>query len=268
MAVAAPRHAAPAAPRPAPCAAEPAPGPPDAFVALAAALSEYWIGRSLFREGQRWLGRALGRIDRVPVPEQARLLAGYAGALMGQGRFLPAAPFLARALPLSRAAGDPLDTAWTLILRGAQLNGGGDYRGAEAPLHEALAMAERIAAPALAAAVAGRALANLTVSARGQGASARATAYSERALRLYDGHGLDLAESISRMDLGGAVSAGGAAIGPRDRRGARLEPAHGRVARALRHGAARRDVPRRGGRPRPGLRSALTATATAARIVR
>ncbi len=57
----------------------------------------------------------------------------------------------------------------------------------------------------LAAAVAGRALANLSVSARGQGASARATDYRERAIRLYDGHGLDLAEAISLMDLGASA---------------------------------------------------------------
>jgi non-specific serine/threonine protein kinase len=180
-------------------------GPPEAFVELAAALSEYWFSHSLFREGQHWLERALERLEHASEPDQVRVLAGYAGTLMGRGQFSQAEPFLARALPLSRAAGDPLDTAWTLILRGAVLNGGGKYRDAETPLHEAIALADQIGDPALAAAVAGRALANLTVSARGKGNSARATDYSERALRLYEGHGLDLAESISLMDLGASA---------------------------------------------------------------
>ncbi|MDQ3693399.1 MAG: LuxR C-terminal-related transcriptional regulator [Chloroflexota bacterium] len=180
-------------------------GPAEAFAELAAALSEWWISLSLFRDGQSWLERALGSIDRAAAPDRARLLTGYAGMLIGQGRFDQAEPVLARALPLSRAAGDPLDTAWTLILRGAMLNGGGTYPEAEVPLHEAIALADRIGDPALAAAVAGRALANLSVSARGQGAGARATDASERAIRLYAGHGLDLAESISRMDLGASA---------------------------------------------------------------
>ena len=58
-------------------------------------------------------------------------------------------------------------------MRGAMLNGNGDYPDAEAPLHEAIVVAERIAHPSVSAAIAGRALANLSISARGQDEAAR-----------------------------------------------------------------------------------------------
>ena len=61
----------------------------------------------------------------------------------------------------------------------------------------------------LRAAVAGRALANLSMCARGQADFARDMAFSEEALRLYEGKQLDLAESISLLDLGAAAFASG-----------------------------------------------------------
>ena len=105
-------------------------------------------------------------------------------------------------------AGDPLDLAVALILRGATWNSGGNYAAAEEPLREARVVANQIADPRLRAGVAGRALSNQGVSARGQGDDlARATAYNEEALHLYRGHDFDLAEAVALMNLG-AIAAG------------------------------------------------------------
>jgi DNA-binding CsgD family transcriptional regulator len=83
------------------------------------------------------------------------------------------------------------------------------YREAEAPLQEAHTQAEQIEDPILRAAVAWRALANLSLCARGQGDFARDTAYCEAALRLFEGRDLDLAEAITLMNFGAAAFASG-----------------------------------------------------------
>ena len=61
----------------------------------------------------------------------------------------------------------------------------------------------------LQAAVAGRALSNLSVAARGQDNIARAASYSEEALRRYEGRQLDRAASVSLMDLSAITYAAG-----------------------------------------------------------
>ena len=81
-----------------------------------------------------------------------------------------------------RALGDPFDLAMALISQGAALNYGGNYAAAEPSLQEALTVAEAIADQTLQAAVAGRALANLGVSARGRGELTLGTTRAEAAL--------------------------------------------------------------------------------------
>jgi excisionase family DNA binding protein len=176
-------------------------GPAAEFTELVAALGISWYAYGFYREGQIWLERALDRIDAATPGDRARLLIGYAGVLFGQGNLAGLDPALTEALSLVTAGGDPLDRVVALTLRGATWNGSGRYAEAEAPLREALTLAERLADPLLRAGSAGRALMNLSVSARGQRAFARATAYGEEALRHYRGLQFDVAEAIALLDL-------------------------------------------------------------------
>jgi DNA-binding CsgD family transcriptional regulator len=129
--------------------------------------------------------------------------------LIFQGRFAEAETRLADVLSFGEADSDPLDRARALIFRAGERFGLGRYDEAEEMLREAHALAERFDDPILRAAVAGRALANLSMCARGQAHFARDMAFSEEALRLYEGKELDLAESISLLDLGAAAYAAG-----------------------------------------------------------
>jgi ATP/maltotriose-dependent transcriptional regulator MalT len=184
-------------------------GPAADFTELVAALGEYWYSVNLFRDGQRWLERALAKQDQATVTDRARLLIGYAGVLFGQGRFAEAERILAEARPFCEAVCDPIDRARALMLSAFTLFVRGNYREAEDPLREAYAQAERLDDPILRAAVAWRALANLSMCARGQGDFARDLAYCEDALRLVAGNALDLAEAISLMNVGAAAFASG-----------------------------------------------------------
>ena len=184
-------------------------GPAAAFTALVAALGEYWYTVNLFRDGQRWLERALAKQEQATASDRAGLLIGYAAVLFGQGQFTDADAVLAEALPLSETACDPTDRARAMMLSAFTLFVNGRYREAEAPLREAHAQADRLDDPILRAAVAWRPLANLSMCARGQGDFARDMAYCEAALQLFEGKDLDLAEAISLMNYGAAAFACG-----------------------------------------------------------
>lgn len=184
-------------------------GPAAHFTELVAALGEYWATLGLFRAEGHWLERALRMQGEATAHDRARLLVGHGAMLTLQGRFDEAEAFLAEVLSFSEADCDLLDRARALIFQAGGLCAAGNYREAEELLREAYALAERLDDPTLRAAVAGRALANLSLCARGQADSARDMAFSEAALRLYEGKQLDLAESISLLDLGAAAFASG-----------------------------------------------------------
>jgi DNA-binding CsgD family transcriptional regulator len=84
---------------------------------------------------------------------------------------------------------------------GAMHNVLGRYAEAEGVLEDGRTIAATVADPAERAAIMGRALANLSVTARSQGDLARARAMSEAALACYRGFGFDLAETRTLMDL-------------------------------------------------------------------
>jgi non-specific serine/threonine protein kinase len=184
-------------------------GPAADFTELVAALGEYWYTVNQFRDGQRWLERALARQAQATASDRAGLLIGYAAVLFGQGRFDEANATLAEALPLSETACGPPDRARALMFSAFILFVSGRYREAEAPLREAHAEADHLDDPILRAAVAWRPLANLGMCARGQGDFARDMAYCEAALQLFEGKDLDLAEAISLMNYGAAAFASG-----------------------------------------------------------
>jgi excisionase family DNA binding protein len=177
-------------------------GEPADFVRMVVACYTFLFARSHFREAEDWLERALAKSILAADADRVRLLIGSAELLMVKGQFSRADAAFAETLPLVREMGDPLDLTMALISSGAVLNYDGRYAAGEAHLSEALSRTEAIDDATLRAAVATRALANLSVSARGQGDFDAAAARGEEALRLCHEFGLDLAETRILMDLG------------------------------------------------------------------
>jgi non-specific serine/threonine protein kinase len=174
---------------------------PAEFGAMVAALSGYWLAYSLLAEADTWITRALAQRGHLSLVDQARLLNARAIFSSFLGDFEQADDAFAEGLPLSRAAGNALDIAMALTSCGAMYNVLARYSEAEAALEEGRTFAATVADPAERAAIMGRALANLSVTARSQGDLARARTLSEAALACYQGFGFDLAETRSLMDL-------------------------------------------------------------------
>ena len=171
------------------------------FGAMVAALSGYWLAYSLLAEADGWVTRAIAWREHLSLADQARLLnarAIFSGFL---GDFEQANRAFVEGLPLSRAAGNALDVAMMLTSYGAQLNVLARYAEAESVLEEGRTYATAVSDPAERAAITGRALANLSVTARSQGDLGRARAMSEAAMACYQGFGFDLAETRTLMDL-------------------------------------------------------------------
>jgi excisionase family DNA binding protein len=177
-------------------------GPPAGFARLVAACCIYWYSASRLHESEEWLHRALARQDCLPRADRARLLIAFGELLMLKGNSAQAEATFASGLPLLQDADNPFDLAMALISRGASLNYAGAYSEAQQHLAEALALADAITDPRLAAAARGGALANLGVSARGIGNLSLATTRTEEALFHYRDQRLDLAETRSLVDLG------------------------------------------------------------------
>lgn len=178
-------------------------GPAAEFGALVATLSGYWLAYSRLAEAETWIEQALARREQVPLADRARLWIAAATLAGFQGDASRAELAYAAGIPLSRATGDPFDTAMALTTYGASRNQDGEFRAAATHLEEGRREAAAIADPRQRAAMLGRALANLSVTAREQGDFAAARALIEEALDCYDGHGFDLAETRALMDLAG-----------------------------------------------------------------
>jgi predicted ATPase/DNA-binding CsgD family transcriptional regulator len=176
-------------------------GEPAEFGAMVAALSGYWLAFSLLTEADTWITRALAWREDLSLVDQARLLNARAIFSSFLGNFEQADLAFAEGLPLSRVAGNALDIAMALTSCGALYNVLARYVEAETVLEEGRTFAATVSDPAERAAIMGRVLANLSVSARSQGDLARARALSEAALACYQGFGFDLAETRTLMDL-------------------------------------------------------------------
>lgn len=177
-------------------------GPAADFARMVAACYPYFFAGSHFHEAEVWLARGQQVQHLATAADRARLIVGAGELLMIQGAFADADALLAEGLALAREQGEPFDLAMALISRGAALNYGGRYAAGEPFLQEARETAKQIADPTLRAAVAGRALANAGVSARGQGDLALAAVRSEEALGYLQDRGLELAEARALIDLG------------------------------------------------------------------
>jgi excisionase family DNA binding protein len=175
---------------------------PADFGAMTAALSGYWLAYSLLTEAASWLERALAVRDQIPLPDRARILVASGILATYRGDSAGAEHAFAEALPLIRATGDAFDVAMSLTSLGALRNQQGRYSAAAALLEEGRVVADLIADPRQRAAMTGRALANLSVTARERGDFAAARSLNEAALACYQEFGFDLAETRARIDLG------------------------------------------------------------------
>ena len=173
------------------------------FGAMVAALSGYWLAYGLLGDAAAWVERALAMRAQIPLPDQARLLIASAILSGFRGDVTQAELAYAEGLPLSRATGDAFDVAMALTSFGASRNVQGQYTEAAALLEAGRTVAASIADPRQRAAMMGRALANLSVTARGQGDFALALSLSEAVLSSNQGMGFDLAETRTLLDLAG-----------------------------------------------------------------
>jgi predicted ATPase/DNA-binding NarL/FixJ family response regulator len=171
------------------------------FGAMVAALSGYWFAYSNLYDADSWITQALTAREKISLPDQARLLIAAAILSGFRGEAAQAERAYAEGLPLSRAMGDAFDVAMALTTYGASRNLQGQYTAAAALLEEGRVVAASIADPRQRAAMMGRALANLGVTARGQGDLAAARDLATGARQCYEGLGFDLAETRALMDL-------------------------------------------------------------------
>lgn len=172
------------------------------FARMVSACYTFMFARSHFREAEHWLDRAVATSNLLPDVGRALLMVAFAELLMVKGRFAQAITVFVEAIPLMRVISGPLDLALALVSSGAALNYDGKYREGEDHLREALTLVRTLDAGRLAAAIAARALANLSVSARGCGDLDEATVRAEEAYRLCQENDLELAASRTLMDLG------------------------------------------------------------------
>jgi non-specific serine/threonine protein kinase len=82
---------------------------------LAAAMGSYWVFRGHFREGRRWLERALVRADRTPSATRAFALVRVGWLTSLQGELDVAEPFLLDGLGIARTTGDRWNEALALL---------------------------------------------------------------------------------------------------------------------------------------------------------
>ncbi|MFT4037673.1 MAG: LuxR C-terminal-related transcriptional regulator [Thermomicrobiales bacterium] len=178
-------------------------GPATDFAGMAAALGGYWLAYSRFSEATAWIERALAQRAALPAPHLGGLLLISAILLGFQGEFARAETAGRESLTLNEASNDPFDRAMAFTTYGAILAVEGRYDAAEDLLEVGRDAAHGIPDPRLRAAMLGRALANLGMSARGRGDFSAARSLNEAALAAYQGQGFDLAETRALMDLAG-----------------------------------------------------------------
>jgi non-specific serine/threonine protein kinase len=102
-----------------------APEPTPAATRLAGALSYFWFGCGVVREGRHWLERALAG-DPKPSRDRLRVLAAYSRVLAVQGDHAAAAQRAQECLDQARELDDPLYVARALNHLGLSMSLGGD----------------------------------------------------------------------------------------------------------------------------------------------
>jgi predicted ATPase/class 3 adenylate cyclase/DNA-binding CsgD family transcriptional regulator len=168
---------------------------------LAGVLSFFWLHRSHFQEGQRWLEQLLARHGHQSDGLTAEALLGLARLAQARGDIGAARDHLERCLVIRRALGDPRGTAETLARLGIAANNQGDRDYARALLSESLGLCRESGDRA------GTALAldGLAAIASFQGLQTEAIQMLEEGLALCQDHGPSALVVNILRDLGMAL---------------------------------------------------------------
>jgi non-specific serine/threonine protein kinase len=174
---------------------------PAGCVRVAAALSNFWFLHGHYREGGRWLERALERGSGAPAAVLAMALVGAGMLARQRGEPEAGRRYFEAGLRASREADDTLRAAWASINLGVICMTEGDLPAARAHAEATLAHAT---SPELDP-VAASALTLLGEVARLEGESAAARPYYERALEINRRLGLGEAVSVTLNNLGATL---------------------------------------------------------------
>ena len=113
----------------------------DQAVALAGALSWFWLKRGYFDEGRQWLERALALGDSKPSADRAEALNGLAMLTFFLGDYSATLAALESSLALAGAAGDSAQTATSFGLQAILALETGDLHRSASLAHECCAVA-------------------------------------------------------------------------------------------------------------------------------
>jgi predicted ATPase/DNA-binding CsgD family transcriptional regulator len=172
----------------------------SSFARLAAALSWYWCVHGGAYNGRTWLELALARETMLPVL-RAKIAFAYGIVLLLLGDGARAEQFARESHELARSAGDTAGAVQALVGVGLIAHAGGAYDRATAALQEALAQAQTIDDPRLAATLASGALSNLGDSALIQNQLSEADVFYQAGLAKQQEAGYTRGEAQSWLDL-------------------------------------------------------------------
>ena len=111
----------------------------DALLALSSLLYGLWLAHGLYREGLRWLERALERSSHTASAGRVQALVAAGMLALFQGDYARAATFSPEAVALARELGDPLLVGQALTIAGFLAYRQGEYGQAEELLTEGYA---------------------------------------------------------------------------------------------------------------------------------
>ena len=99
----------------------------DALLTLSSLLYDLWLAHGLYREGLRWLERALERSSHTASAGRVRALVAAGMLALFQGDYTRAATFSSEGLALARELGDPLRVGQALTIAGFLAYRQGEY---------------------------------------------------------------------------------------------------------------------------------------------
>jgi non-specific serine/threonine protein kinase len=157
-------------------------GEVERLLRLAGALHRFWHLRGHSREGRMWLERALRRRAEASRPTVARGLLGLARLLHAQGDAGRGLALCDEGLALARAADDPLEVFWGLLICGLITLRLGDLARSAAFQSEALTLLPALGDATWVGCAASTTLGNLGNIAVARGDMERAESYFNEAI--------------------------------------------------------------------------------------
>lgn len=175
----------------------------DSGVRIATALYSFWLARSLFSEGRRWLDRALARQPAQPTVERAKALYANSALAGMQGDLAAETALVEQGRALAEQTADPTVHALATHATGTLALFGGDPARACKYLNEALASIDTHDDAALEVRI--NALLALGWAYLLQANAPRALACIDQALAITQTHGESVYQSFALWALGVAA---------------------------------------------------------------